>query len=240
MDKPHGHSNRHRYDPDRHHRRSIRLQGYDYTQAGAYFVTMGTQYRQCLFGAIVDGAMVLNEAGQMIQTVWDEIPVYYPGVDIDEFVVMPDHIHGIVVIAEYDVGQAANVGAADAGAANVGAADAGAADAGAAGAGAANVGAADAGAADAGAADAGAVPRDRPTKKLSLPDVVHRFKTMTTKRYTDGVKQNGWPPFPGKLWQRNYWEHIIRNEAALNRIREYIRNNPAQWKPNQPDQPDQS
>jgi REP element-mobilizing transposase RayT len=230
MDKPHGHSNRHRYDPDRHHRRSIRLQGYDYTQAGAYFVTMGTQYRQCLFGAIVDGAMVLNEAGQMIQTVWDEIPVYYPGVDIDEFVVMPDHIHGIVVIAEYDVGQAANVGAADAGAANVGAADAGAADAGAAGAGAANVG----------AANVGAVPRDRPTKKLSLPDVVHRFKTMTTKRYTDGVKQNGWPPFPGKLWQRNYWEHIIRNEAALNRIREYIRNNPAQWKPNQPDQPDQS
>jgi REP element-mobilizing transposase RayT len=260
MDKPHGHSNRHRYDPDRHHRRSIRLQGYDYTQAGAYFVTMGTQYRQCLFGAIVDGAMVLNEAGQMIQTVWDEIPVYYPGVDIDEFVVMPDHIHGIVVIAEYDVGQAANVeaanvGAANVGAANVGAADAGAANVGAANGGAANVGAADAGAADAGAAgagaanvgaadagaaDAGAVPRDRPTKKLSLPDVVHRFKTMTTKRYTDGVKQNGWPPFPGKLWQRNYWEHIIRNEAALNRIREYIRNNPAQWKPNQPDQPDQS
>ena len=64
---------------------------------------------------------------------------------------------------------------------------------------------------------------------LSLPDVVHRFKTMTTKRYIDGVKQNGWAPFPGKLWQRNYWEHIIRDESELNRIREYIRNNSAKW-----------
>ncbi len=52
---------------------------------------------------------------------------------------------------------------------------------------------------------------------------------MTTKRYVDGVKQNGWPPFPGKLWQRNYWEHIVRDEPELNRIRQYIRNNPAQW-----------
>ena len=68
-----------------------------------------------------------------------------------------------------------------------------------------------------------------PTVTLSLGDVVHRFKTMTTKRYADGVKQLGWQSFPGKLWQRNYWEHIIRNEMEMNRIREYIRNNPAQW-----------
>ncbi len=64
---------------------------------------------------------------------------------------------------------------------------------------------------------------------LSLGDMVHRFKTMTTKRYADGVKQNGWAPFPGKIWQRNYWEHIIRKEMELNRIREYIHNNPIQW-----------
>jgi REP element-mobilizing transposase RayT len=64
---------------------------------------------------------------------------------------------------------------------------------------------------------------------LSLPDIVHRFKTMTTKRYTDGVKQFGWPPYPGKLWQRNYYEHIIRNENELNRIREYIQKNPLKW-----------
>jgi putative transposase len=64
---------------------------------------------------------------------------------------------------------------------------------------------------------------------LSLPDVVHRFKTITTKRYVDGVKQNGWPRFPGRLWQRNYYEHIIRDEDDLKRIRKYIEQNPEKW-----------
>ncbi len=64
---------------------------------------------------------------------------------------------------------------------------------------------------------------------MSLPDVVHRFKTMTTKRYVDGVKTAGWTPFPSRLWQRNYYEHIIRDDESLNRIREYIVNNPMQW-----------
>jgi putative transposase len=62
-----------------------------------------------------------------------------------------------------------------------------------------------------------------------LPDVVQRFKTMTTKRYADGVKQRGWPPFPDHLWQRNYYEHIIRDEESLNDIRQYIVDNPTQW-----------
>jgi putative transposase len=66
-------------------------------------------------------------------------------------------------------------------------------------------------------------------RTMSLADVVHRFKTLTTKRYTDGVKQHGWPAFPGRLWQRNYYEHIIRNEASLDRIRLYVMNNPASW-----------
>ena len=64
---------------------------------------------------------------------------------------------------------------------------------------------------------------------MSLSDVVHRFKTMTTRRYAEGVKQNGWPSFRGRLWQRNYFEHIIRDEASLNRIRRYILENPARW-----------
>jgi REP element-mobilizing transposase RayT len=59
--------------------------------------------------------------------------------------------------------------------------------------------------------------------------VVHRFKTLTTKRYIDGVKASDWTPFAGRLWQRNYYEHVIRGENELNRIREYIRNNPLQW-----------
>jgi len=62
-----------------------------------------------------------------------------------------------------------------------------------------------------------------------LGDVVHRFKTLTTKRYADGVKQQGWSPFPGRLWQRNYYEHVIRSEASLSRIRQYITTNPISW-----------
>jgi REP element-mobilizing transposase RayT len=64
---------------------------------------------------------------------------------------------------------------------------------------------------------------------MSLPDIVHRFKTMTTKRYADGVKQAGWAPFPGRLWQRNYYEHIIRNDESMHRLRQYIADNPVRW-----------
>lgn len=94
------------YGADIHRRRSIRLQGYDYSQAGAYFITICAQNRKPMFGNIIPvgagpcacPAMVLNDAGKMIQTVWDEIPFHYIGTEIDEFVVMPNHIHGIVII----------------------------------------------------------------------------------------------------------------------------------------------
>ena len=79
-------------------RRSIRLKEYDYTQAGFYFITICTQNRICLFGKIENGEMALNDAGKMIQTAWNEIPIYYNGFDVDEFVVMPNHIHGIIKI----------------------------------------------------------------------------------------------------------------------------------------------
>jgi putative transposase len=193
------------YNPDIHHRRSIRLQGYDYSRAGAYFITICTQNRECLFGNILDGKMVLNPAGIMVQTVWDEIPFHYGGTEIDEFVVMPNHIHGIVVIVGAtprgcpgpDPGAFAQKNGQAQGPGNNGQAQ-------------------------------GPAPTGN-TGPLSLGDIVHRFKTMTTKRYVDGVKQLGWQSFDGKLWQRNYWEHIIRNEMELNRIREYIYGNPTQW-----------
>ena len=92
------------YDPERHHRRSIRLKGYDYTQYGAYYVTTVTQGRISLFGDVVGGEMRLDDAGAMVQSVWDEIPGHYPGVDIDAFVVMPNHIHGIIVLTGGPVG----------------------------------------------------------------------------------------------------------------------------------------
>jgi len=188
-------------DPQTHHRRSIRLRGYDYTRPGAYFVTICTQNRECLFGDVIGGEMQLNGAGGMVWSVWDALPKRYPDVDIDAFVVMPNHIHGIIVLTGPT--PAAPVGAGPR-----------------------------------------ACPEElhgqpwgvdgqpqgvAPTSRMSLPDVVHRFKSLTTARYCHGVYERAWQPFPGRLWQRNYYEHIIRNERALQRIREYIINNPLRW-----------
>jgi hypothetical protein len=87
-----------RYDPEKHRRRSIRLKGYDYSQAGVYFVTICTQGRACLFGEVIDGEMRLNDAGRMVVAEWERLPVLFPNVVLDAFVVMPNHIHGIVIL----------------------------------------------------------------------------------------------------------------------------------------------
>ncbi|HLF04721.1 MAG TPA: hypothetical protein VI855_05840, partial [Dehalococcoidia bacterium] len=85
-------------DPDKHHRRSIRLKDYDYSQAGAYFVTVCTHSRQCLFGDVADGQMVLSEAGRLVQQTWQHLPTRFPSVALDTSVVMPNHIHGVITI----------------------------------------------------------------------------------------------------------------------------------------------
>jgi putative transposase len=87
-----------KYAPNKHHRRSIRLKDYDYTRAGANFITICAQDRVCLFGDVADGRLQLSPAGRMVQSAWDELPTFYPGVENDEFVVMPNHVHGIVVL----------------------------------------------------------------------------------------------------------------------------------------------
>jgi putative transposase len=84
----------------KHRRRSLRLKGYDYAQAGAYFITMCTQDRACLFGKVVDGTMCLNDAGQLVAILWSDMPVHFPGIDSDVFVVMPNHLHGIIVLSD--------------------------------------------------------------------------------------------------------------------------------------------
>ena len=88
------------YNPEIHHRRSIRLQGYDYSQAGAYFVTICTFQRQHLFGEVNNGEMQLNVTGQIVSTIWQKIPQHFPNVELDQFILMPDHLHGIIVISE--------------------------------------------------------------------------------------------------------------------------------------------
>ena len=168
------------YDPNRHHRRSIRLKGYDYSQAGAYFITLCTQDRACLFGRVMNGEMRLNDAGRMVLAEWNRLPERFPQVVLDAFVVMPNHVHGILVITDPAPTVGATVGATLVVAPTVG-------------------------------------------------NIIGAFKSRVTVEYIRGVKTSGWPPFRGRLWQRNYYEHIIRNERALNAIRQYIMENPRRW-----------
>jgi REP element-mobilizing transposase RayT len=185
------------------YRRSLRLQGYDYAQAGAYFVTICTQNRACLFGEVADGTTRLNPAGQLAATFWNDMPLRFPEIDMDAFVVMPNHVHGIIVLPD----RAAIVGAP-----LVGARD--------------NNRAAIVGAPLVGARDRNrAATRAAPT----VGDVVGAFKSLFTVEYIQGVKENRWPAFDRRVWQRNYYEHIIRDEAELVRVRLYIDENPSRW-----------
>ena len=191
-----------KYDPAKHHRRSIRLKEYDYTKAGAYFLTIVTQDRVCLFGEVVDGEMRLNDVGDMVHQEWTNLPNRFPNIDLDAFIVMPNHIHGIIAITD----ATPIVGAGLVPAQLVPAQH-------------------DDAAITSGATTSRATTRVAPT----VGNIVGAFKSISTVRYTHGVKHYGWLPFRGRLWQRNYYEHIIRNEGSLNRIREYIINNQSRW-----------
>ena len=194
------------YGPDCRPRRSLRLKGYDYARAGAYFVTVVVQGRPLLFGDVVDGEMRLNDAGKMAQRVWEEMPGRFPTIDTDAFVVMPNHIHGIIVVGAPLVGaQRAEMGATIGG----------------------DIGAGTDRDAQAGVGiEARATTRVAPT---ALGNVVGAYKSLTTVEYVRGVKTLNWPPFHGHLWQRNYYEHIVRDAESMGRIRQYIVDNPSQW-----------
>ena len=189
------------YGPDRRPRRSLRLKAYDYPRAGAYFVTVVVQGRPLLFGDVVDGEMRLNDAGKMAQRVWEEMPGRFPTIDTDAFVVMPNHIHGIIVVV---VG-APLVGAQRSGmGADIGG-DMGAGTDRDARAGIDRQAGADL---PAGVGiEARATTRVAPT---ALGNGVGAYKSLTTMEYVRGVKTSNWPPFHGRLWQRNYCEHIVR------------------------------
>jgi putative transposase len=176
-----------RYNPDRHHRRSIRLQDYDYKSEGAYFITVCAQNHLRLFGEIASSEMCPNDAGRMVETIWSQLPAYYPGVDLDAFVLMPNHIHGIILLNADAITTAS-----------------------------------DAKSGELSGQSATTIP-------LSLSDIVHRFKSLTTARYRYGVTHQSWLPFPGTVWQRNYYEPVIRDYGELNPIGEYIANNPTYW-----------
>lgn len=172
-----------KYNPKIHNRRSIRLKDYDYSQPGAYFLTICTQNKLSLFGHIIDSEMRLNDAGRMVARWWGKLNCKFPNIQTDTFIIMPNHIHGIIIIRSEPVG-----------------------------------------------ADLCVCPNNKGAHMgAPLQKIVQWFKTMTTNEYIAHVKNDSWAPFPGRLWQRNYYEHIIRNQESLNRIRQYITENPARW-----------
>ena len=186
------------HDPAPRGRRSVRLKGYDYATAGAYFVTVVTQERLCLFGDVTDGKVRLSVAGRLVRRVWESLPDRFAGLALDAFVVMPNHVHGVVVMDRPAgaplVGDRSGRGAADPG------------------------------------DRPGATTRVAPTPDgYALSDVVHAYKSSTTAHYARRVTADGWPPFPGRLWQRNYYEHVVRGDDDLDRIRTYIQENPLKW-----------
>jgi len=184
------------YDPDIHHRRSIRLREYDYSQPGAYYVTICIQGYKFLLGEIVLGQMNQNDAGAMVERAWKCIPQRFPTAEMDEHIVMPNHFHGILRIV-----------------------------------GAPLVGAPNAGSPRQRAGTRGAPKQTRaPTRGApTFGEMIGAFKSITTDEYIRGVREEGWPRFSETFWQRNFYEHIVRNEQELEKIRDYIRRNPLMW-----------
>ena len=184
-------------------RRSIRLRGYDYAQAGAYFITICTHNRTHLFGTIAAGTVLTNAAGNAAADCWLQIPVHFPNVELDQWVVMPNHIHGILVITTPIEGAFV----AEAHTAATAQAQANAA---------AHL--------TSPAKEKPQSPhRPRPSGTAgTIGSIVRGFKIGVTNWHR---RQSIAAP----IWQRNYWEHIVRDESQMQRIQNYIINNPAQW-----------
>ncbi len=205
-----------KYDPRKHHRRSIRLKGYDYSQPGGYYITIVTQNRKSLFGDVVDGKMVLNTFGRIIAYHWQKLPIHFKHIKLDVYQIMPNHLHGIIIITDNvddDHGRdRGHVGAKHSSKIHL---------------------------EYSGFSCRNALPLQHPqqpphppqhptrpngTQRGSLSAIMQNFLSVTTRKINRIRKTPG-----QKLWQRNFWEHIIRNENDLNRIRAYIQNNPSKW-----------
>jgi REP element-mobilizing transposase RayT len=229
--------------PEIQRRCSIRLKTFDYSLPGMYFVTVCVQNRECLLGDISGPDMRLNESGSMVKGVWHGLPERFPNLDLDAFVVMPNHIHGILTLGSMDDEQGGSKCRQEANTRFAPTVPTQYTD------------------------DGRGEPCVRPEissqndfqkhqqtcgvwgdqgKRGDHPDyrvvskpagtligtvgrIIQAFKSISTHQYINGVKKTGWPPFQDRLWQRNYYEHVIRNDVELNRIREYIHGNPSQW-----------
>ena len=178
-----------KFDPQKHHRRSIRLKEYDYTQPGAYFITIVTFQRECLFGTIVDEEMKLNLYGLVAKQQWEKLPKRFSHIELNAFVVMPNHVHGILVITDRR------------------------------------------GTAESATDSLEESSRRAPTQerfqnpvKGSIPTVVRAYKAAVAYRINLMRRTDGVP-----VWQRNYYEHVVRDEKEWDRIQRYIEANPLNW-----------
>jgi putative transposase len=178
-----------RFDPQKHHRRSIRLPEYDYGQPGAYFVTIVAWHRQCLFGRVVDGEMKLSSFGLVAKQQWEKLPNRFPNIELGAFIIMPNHMHAIIVITA-GRGTAENQSDRD-----------------------------------------GELTRRAPTQegfqkpvKGSIPTIVRSYKSAVSLRIN---LMRGTQDVP--VWQRNYYEHVIRNGTDLRNKTDYINANPLLW-----------
>jgi putative transposase len=172
------------YNPDKHKRRSVRLKDYDYSQAGAYFVTICTHDRECILGELRKGEMFLNEQGQYAANNWKDVSNYYHHVRMDEFTVMPNHLHGIIVLCDGNVGAIHELPLRN----------------------------------------EMAIEDRKDRRQMLLPKIIGRFK-MNVSKHINTIRNT--PGHP--VWQRNYYEHIIRDENELHAIRQYIVENPLKW-----------
>ncbi|MCU0607959.1 MAG: transposase [Candidatus Edwardsbacteria bacterium] len=164
-------------------RRTVRLPGYDYASQGAYFVTVCTRDRECALGKIASGILSLSRFGEIARSCWEGLPRHYSGIELGAFIVMPNHVHGIIVITG-DITVKRNndtVGA-------------------------------------------GLKPAPTVVKRHALPEIIRAFKTFSARGINLARDTPGRP-----FWQRNYYEHVIRNGEEYDRIRQYILENPSNW-----------
>ncbi len=166
-----------RFKPYR--RRTIRLREFDYSLPGGCFFTISSFQREFLFGSINEEKTALNAFGKIVQSCWDTLNRHYNNIDLGSFIIMPNHVHGIIVIRDSNIDLRQNIRAG---------------------------------------------LRPAPTKNGSLPEIIRVFKSFSTRTINELRKSPGIP-----VWQRNYYEHIIRDDEELGSIREYIENIPKNW-----------
>ena len=229
------------YNPEIHHRQTLRLQGYDYSRPGLYFITICTQHREVLFGDVVDGRMVLNAGGRIAQTCWLDIPNHFPHAILDEFVIMPNHVHGIIMITELNGNDG---GGGETGAKNISphqeqkqSSDNNISPH--QGSSIPNTGAKDISPhqEQKQSSDNNISPHQEQKQSSdnnisthqgfrspsgTIGSMIRGFKIGVTKwfRQNTGIYT---------VWQRNYYENIVHSEKSLIRIRKYIIANPLKW-----------